>query len=240
MMSEVDVYAILDEVLNHQRERDSAPRKRVAGVFYPSEAMQCQRKIFMNVMRPEESAKETFPLGLFAMAKAVEGEMTSLLKIKYPLLVHDQVRVDVDTNGFTIHGYADVVLKNGDGKVVWVGEIKSTRGIEIKKKEGVASNHHRAQLHLYLNFLKCWDGAVVYVERGDLLKLVQFDEQLDLDFVDKILKHFESAHVYIKDDEVPPPMPVEQWECRYCAFQKSCTEDRKGKYKRTTKGWVKK
>jgi CRISPR/Cas system-associated exonuclease Cas4 (RecB family) len=218
----IDVFDTVEEVLKAQAEKNQhAPRQ--VGIFYPSEALQCPRKCYFSVMCPEEAAASDLPHGLFYMAKAVEAAIIGQVRLKHGLLVEEQKRLVLKiAPGVTLHGYLDFCLVNGKGKVKEIFEIKSTAMLKYMLKETEPKQHHKAQLMCYLHGFKAMEGAVVYVERGDLGKIKQFDVQYDEEFWDRIVEHFKAVAKAMKAEVPPPPKPIEKWECNYCAFRKLC------------------
>ena len=233
----IDVADTIEEVLQLKSKKEEH-KPRVPGVFHPSEAMQCMRRTYYNVISPELGKKEDFPLGLFHMAKSVEQSIIDLVRQKHGALVIEQKRIEAEiAPGVMLHGFLDFALTDKKGKIKHVFEIKSTRDISYTIKENAAKVHHRAQLQCYLHTFKCMTGSVVYVERGDLLKMKQFDETYDEDLWADIISSFSKLAIAMEKGVPPPPVPVEKWECRYCAYQVPCTEARREEgYERTTGG----
>jgi CRISPR-associated exonuclease Cas4 len=207
------------ERLNH--------RKREPGIFYPSESMQCQRKIYISVIHPERK-KDKMPFGLFHMAKYAEESIIKCLQSTPGYIVQEQVRLEKEiAPNVIIHGYEDFKLLNADGDTLGIYEIKSIGNISYIQKAEMAKLHHRSQLQCYLQTEKCDNGSIVYVERGDICKIKEFEDSLDDDLWDDIKTHFSELTEYMSEREMPPPMPVEEWECKYCEFKDKCKEDRK-------------
>ena len=112
--------------------------------------------------------------------------------------------------------------------------------IRYMEKENVAKPHHRAQLQCYLHGFKCMEGAVVYVERGDLLKMRQFDDCYDEELWQDIVDGFSSIMRSIEKGTPPQPVPVEAWECKYCDRSTDCTAARRDQGIVRTKDGLKK
>jgi|WetSurMetagenome_2_1015567.scaffolds.fasta_scaffold00223_19 CRISPR/Cas system-associated exonuclease Cas4 (RecB family) len=221
----MDIEKELNSVLTDKNLAEEENHTRGKGVFYASEAMQCPRKIYLNITNP---VGQSFPLGLFASAKACETIIYNLLKETHPNL-ETQTRIDVPFEGYTIHGYSDILLRDDDDSISWIGEIKSTANIKPKIKENKPTITHRAQLHCYLNYLDCAVGSVIYVERGDILKVKQFDEKPDPEFLEEILMNYNKISEALETGEAPEPVPVEKWECRYCIRHENCKLERANK-----------
>lgn len=220
----------IDEIINdeltflNERERLNH-RKREPGIFYPSESMQCQRKIYINVIQPERR-KDKMPLGLFHMAKYAEESIISCLR-KQGYDIEEQVRLDKEiAPNVVIHGYEDFKLVDGE-ITKSIHEIKSIGNISYIQKAERAKLHHRSQLQCYLQTEECDAGSIIYVERGDICKIKEFDDSLDDELWNSIKNHFSEVSQYMIDKEIPPPMPIEEWECKYCEFKDGCKEDRK-------------
>jgi CRISPR/Cas system-associated exonuclease Cas4 (RecB family) len=221
----IDVQGTMQEVLSKKNENhEHGPR--VPGIFYASEALQCHRKVYLKMVDPRPD--DDLPLGLFYMGKAVEEAIITHVRMKYGLNVEEQVRLDIEiAPGIRIHGYLDFCIKNDKGKIKEIFEIKSTSMIRYMEKEKCAKPHHRGQLQCYLSGFKCLEGAVLYVERGDLLKMKQFNDYFDEELWQEIVDGFVSIVRHIEKGTPPPPIPVEDWECKYCDRSKECTQERR-------------
>jgi len=221
----IDVQDTLQEVLSKNNENhEHGPR--VPGIYYASESLQCHRKVYFKIVDPQ--VDDDLPLGLFYMGKAVEEAIIHHIRMKYGLDVQEQVRLDIEiAPGIRIHGYLDFCIKDAKGKIKQIFEIKSTSMIRYMEKEKEAKPHHRGQLMCYLVGFKCLEGAVLYVERGDLLKMKQFNDCLDEDLWQEIVDGFVSVTRHIEKGVPPPPIPVEEWECKYCNRSKECTAERR-------------
>lgn len=224
----MNVFEVIDEDLSVKNKKDrDTHKKREPGIFYASESMQCQRKIYINVMHPERITEKP-PLGLFHMAKLAERSVIDCIKSNTDVILQEQVGLKNKVSpNVTIHGYIDFALLNDDGFVTHVYEIKSIGNISYIAKSPTAKLHHRSQLQCYLQTKNCDQGGVIYVERGDIGKVKQFDDTIDDELWNKIKAHFKETSEYMEDKQLPPPMPVESWECKYCEFNKECTIERK-------------
>lgn len=210
----------------NEKERENH-KKRKVGIFYPSEAMQCQKKIYIRVVEPERIT-DKMPFGLFVMAKYAEECIIKCMRNKFGTLVKEQFYLQKEiAPGVVIHGYEDFKLVNEEGDAVGVYEIKSVGHISYLQKAEEAKIHHRAQLQCYLQTENCDYGCVVYVERGDICKIKQFEDTLDDDLWENIKLHFSELREYMDTRTTPPPFPVEAWECQYCEFKKECSGERK-------------
>jgi len=218
---------ITDNLTSLNEKEKIKHKKRIPGIFYPSESMQCQRKIFISVMHPERK-KDIMPFGLFHMAKYAEESIIKCLQSTPGYIVQEQVRLEKEiAPNIVIHGYEDFKLLNEEGNTVGIYEIKSIGNISYIQKAEQAKLHHRSQLQCYLQTEKCDNGGIIYVERGDICKIKEFDDSLDDDLWNSIVNHFSELTEYMDEEEMPPPMPVEEWECKYCEFKDKCKEDRK-------------
>lgn len=228
-MVTIDVQAAVEEGLRAGRKERYF---REIGNFYPSEALVCHRKMVANILGTSEE-DDNAPLGLFKMAVAAEDALITTLR-EYARndekisSVDDQVRVLGTFMDVNIRGYADFVVRYADG-TKWVGEIKSTNNIGKMMNSNEPQVQHRAQLMLYLGILGIPSGAVVYVDRSDVSKIHQFDEDFDQDFFDDIIDHYQQAYDYIRvSKQVPPPEPSKYmpWECHFCSMRNTCIKER--------------
>jgi CRISPR/Cas system-associated exonuclease Cas4 (RecB family) len=222
------IFEIIEDELTSKNDRErESHKKREPGIFYASEAMQCQRKIYISVMHPERK-KEKMPLGLFHMAKLAERSIIDCINAKPGICVQEQIGLKKKiSHKSIIHGYIDFALLDDNGKVTDVFEIKSIGNISYIAKATEAKLHHRAQLQCYLQAKDCNSGGVIYVERGDIGKIKQFDDAKDKKLWDLIKDNFNELYDYMNDKSIPPPIPIESWECKYCEFNKGCEEERK-------------
>ena len=224
----VKIDDIITEDLTAINNKERANYKgRKVGVFYPSESMQCQRKIYIRVIEPER-IKDKMPFGLFVMAKHAEESIIKCMRNKFGDKLKEQFYLQKEISpGVVIHGYEDFKLLNEAGDTEGIYEIKSIGSILYLIKAKEAKLTYRAQLQCYLQTEQCDNGCIVYVERGDICKIKQFDETLDDDLWWNIRVHFTELRKYMDDKNLPPPIPVETSECKYCEFKKDCSEERK-------------
>jgi len=222
------IFEVIDDELTSKNDRErESHKKREPGIFYASEAMQCQRKIYISVIHPERK-REKMPLGLFHMAKLAEKSIIDCISAKPGICVQEQIGLKQKISPKSvIHGYIDFALLDDDGNITDVFEIKSIGNISYMSKATEAKLHHRAQLQCYLQAKNCNRGGVIYVERGDIGKIMQFDDMKDNKLWDNIKLHFNEISEYMDDKNIPPPIPVESWECKYCEFATECKEERK-------------
>ena len=204
-----------------KNKQEGKPRE--VGKYYPSEVFNCKRKIFYNWYYYDER-EEPLPLGLFSMGKAAEEALFKIVKEYYGDRIESQRGFKLDiTDRVRIQGYTDFVLLDENGRVKKVWEIKSVGVLYDKKKE--VSLPHRGQLTCYLKAMKCLDGAVVYIERGNIEKIKEFEVPFDFNFWERIVSYFKTLNMFIETNTLPPQQPEENWECNYCPFKKKCTED---------------
>ena len=228
---------VVDELTSLNERERVKHKNRTPGVFYPSESMQCQRKIYISVIHPERK-KEKMPLGLFHMAKFAEESVIKCVQSKPGLCVQEQVRLEREiAPDVIIHGYIDFELLDDDGYPTHVYEIKSIGNLSYMEKATEAKIHHRAQLQCYLQTVNCNKGGIIYVERGDIGKIKQFDDSKDEKLWTDIKKHFSELSEYMRDAQLPPPVPCADWECKYCEFADGCKEERKKKGIKSTTVW---
>jgi CRISPR/Cas system-associated exonuclease Cas4 (RecB family) len=218
---------IIDELTATNEKERAKHKKRSIGIFYPSEAMQCQRKLYIRVIEPER-IKDKMPFGLFVMAKYAEECIIKCVRNKFGDMIKEQFYLQKEiAPGVIIHGYEDFKVINEVGNTVGIYEIKSIGSISYLIKAKEAKLTYRAQLQCYLQVEQCDNGCIVYVERGDICKIKQFDETLDEELWWNIRVHFTELRKYMDDKTIPPPIPVEISECKYCEFKKSCSAERK-------------
>jgi CRISPR/Cas system-associated exonuclease Cas4 (RecB family) len=243
ILSEVENMFSVHDVIETALEAESKKhehRPRKPGVFFPTDSFKCPRQVYYSVISPELAAVDRLPLGLFHMAKKAEEGIIEMVRVTYGDALVEQQYIDMEVApGIQIHGYLDFAIKNAKGKISHVFEVKSTANISYTMKEEKAKIHHRGQLQVYLQCLKVLTGSVVYVERGDLLKMKQFEEEYDEELWTLILDKFKHINEAMERGEPPEPDPTEKWECRYCSYQKVCSEtrtDKQTKAKRQKRG----
>jgi len=229
----INVYDIVDSELSSANERENKKHsKRQPGIFYASEAMQCPRKIYISVMHPN-MRKEKMPLGLFYMGKSAEEAIIKCVRSSPGICVQEQIGIKHTISPkVTIHGYADFGLLDDNGNYKEFHEIKSVGFLSYIEKEESAKVHHRAQLQCYLQNKKCNNGSIIYVERSDICKIKQFPDTLDYGLWKDIVNTFTEISDYMEDEKMPPPIPIADWECKYCEFANDCKEERKWLTKR--------
>ena len=224
----MNISQIIDDQLTILNESEKRKHKsREPGIFYASEAMQCPRKIYISIMHPDKISKK-MPLGLFKMAKHAEESIISCLRSTPGIILEEQIGLKYNVSPkVMIHGYIDFALLNDNGKITEIYEIKSIGNISYISKSDTAKLHHRSQLQCYLQNKQCDKGGIIYAERGDILKIKQFNDTLDSELWKRIKEHFTLLSDTMDDKKIPLPIPIESWECRYCEFNDDCKVERK-------------
>jgi CRISPR/Cas system-associated exonuclease Cas4 (RecB family) len=231
----IDVQATVIEMLESESMKHEH-KERKPGVFYPSEAMQCPRKIYNNVMDPAKGDEVSdMPLGLFHMGKYAETAIIKYIRDKYGEQLVEQERIDCEVApGVIIHGYLDFALKDLKSKkkikegefpkLKHIFEVKSAseRSFSYSAKAEEAKIGHRAQLMCYLATKKVMEGSVIYVRRDDIGIIKQFDVQFDETLWEQIVENFKIVSVAQEKGCPPPPVPIEKWECGYCSYKNRC------------------
>ena len=146
-------------------------------------------------------------------------------------------------------GETDPVICDYEGVPVLPTEIKS-KSEEAFTYLSSASTRHQAQVHAYVQGLndrldalrgdrQLSEFAVIYIAR-ESLDVKVFHHEFDRDFWESIVEWARTHTAYrerseestaaLDDDSsveregsvLPPAYPLEDWECKYCAFAKRC------------------
>lgn len=199
-------------------------RPRKLGVFYPTEANTCKRRLFYKLIgtAPDDEASG-LPYGLFKMGCAAEDAVVDgLIEALKPrgIEVDSQRRAFYNDGCVEIHGYADFVLTYPDGHE-FVGEIKSTVS-KYKMSMKIPDFGYQGQLQCYLNIFEIEDGCILYVNRGDILINNQVNQKRDPGMFERIMCDFGEVLDAVIDDEPPASYEKFEDECKYCDYKATC------------------
>ena len=163
----------------------------------------------------------------------------------------DYHEVAVESEELNIYGHADLVLdfsrldaskfdsikrkfklENLPTGII-VGDMKTIKDERFKELKETPSLAYKVQLCVYTNILDCDFGLLIYENKNDSdIKTYRIDKSVDGDWKqikEQMIKLNSMAEIV--DDKgnkkhyLPPPRPYnkESYECRYCDFNKVCT-----------------
>ena len=117
-------------------------------------------------------------------------------------------------------GFIDAIVETNEGLVIY--EFKSVNVFKFQKNT-LDLGHAMQAYTYYLMYDKepIVDVKVLYISK-DNLDMQEFNvkEIKDIDYITK--KDWETLINYWEKHELPPPVPVENWECEYCVFKEVC------------------
>lgn len=239
----------IEEIVRRFVSQESQWHKKEDHVYHASSVWQCFRKAFYEWKGiPEERPP---PKGLFEMGRRVEAIVFDALKLHYGerfVINNIPVRLEIFNpcenraehlplaNGycaicgqFIIIGETDPVIMNWNMKYKTLLEIKSS----YKGKDAKPGPHQMRQAVFYAGVLGIDDVRIVMPSRNDVLDISV--HHLSASEIGPLFKdvqeYFTVLDRYLRNDKLPPAIPLQPNECGYCPFLQKC---------RTDGGWVKK
>lgn len=207
-----------DEVLDTYLEdrfgdRDDDFYNPKVGEYHASATGQCLRKIYMKYTVPEKIPEDKSGWPHFLLGNTLEDIYFDALKNYYgQRRVKNDVKIEIDCDGFTIKGETDPVLFTANAEPDTVFEVKTTTN--IKNNKNTPSKHHVYQLQVYLHALKA-SGKIVYIQKNSLDTVVHnvaYDPEVFNDGVRRISE----LHRCLKDGSEPLAEPFQDWQCKFC------------------------
>ena len=192
------------------KERKPWPR----AYFYVSEVGECPRKLFYLLKGFPRAPPEARIVRCWDNGKDTHKRLLTSLKTLG--LVQD-TEVSTPQNGL-FRGRADAVLQIEGRR--YILEIKSASPYLFQKASPDPS--HLNQLQLYLHFLNCDQGILLYENKADQ-KLKEFVVHRDEALIRSLIEKFQYLKEQIDKGEVPAvPQNIEPWRCRFCPFKEVC------------------
>ncbi len=209
-----------DELIDKYIKKEHKPKG--IGRYYPSEAGQCQRKVWYSYKYPSEidpSLRKIFEMGniihdfVVQVLKSEKTPQVELLKSEFPF--KEQIE------DFMISGRIDNLIKVKLNNKIFLVEVKSTGSIKFIKEP---PPHNTQQLQLYMHFIGIHNGLLVYIDKTNL-KTKVFNIEYNKNDALKIIERFKILHSLLKNNILPKPeakINGTEWMCRYCEYENRC------------------
>ena len=117
-------------------------------------------------------------------------------------------------NGFELHGRADAVKYDDEGRAIEVIELKTSNGM---KKAALES--HVLQLQTYLQILNAKQGYIIYIDRASG-RVKVFRVRPDKRALREVIQRAKQLHEALTSYSPPPPKRG-PW-CGLCPHKWSC------------------
>jgi len=125
-----------------------------------------------------------------------------------------EVKVRLHLGGFELHGRADAVRYDGNGKALEVIELKTSNGL----KEA-ALEFHVLQLQTYMTILRAKHGYIVYIDRASG-RVKVFKVRADKRALRTVIERAKALHDALVNHRAPP-VTHGPW-CGLCPHKWSC------------------
>lgn len=201
--------------------------------YSPSRLLRCPRKTsYQELNAPREQAESTGILWFGTRFEEdvalpfLQDAVTSPETYACNSLWVD-FEVETETENLHIKGETDPVIVTADGAPILVTEIKTKSSVEHLSGP---DQHHKAQVHAYMYGLtedydrQVTDSVIIYGSR-ETLDLEMFHVEFDPVFWRQTTLDWAESHsTYRLRNDLPPPSPVFDWECNFCAYKNRCGE----------------
>lgn len=239
-LSLVDAVDAAIEVHIHQDDGESERHKSRVGVYHASSTPKCIRKRWYNAKNVKVQEHQKFPVGIGHRGDLTEEEVENALDEElYDVLTEElknqlgdeitigneyPVSVEVDDwpaiGSFHLTGSTDPYVLNSDGELVDIVEVKSAQSVPDEPKW-----KHVVQLNTYLSVLGLKTGTLLYVNPLDWEDRRTFEIEQDGQLWEYTKLLNVVFHLYRRDDELPPALPIQENECQYCPYRLHCIRD---------------
>jgi CRISPR-associated exonuclease Cas4 len=216
-------------ILKKYLKGDSYESKRRPHVYRAGDVWACHRQLFYKRrgVTPEREA----PYGIFEAGKSVEESFTRAMRGWFgDDVVAGQfwiktVIIGFDGQEIIIRGKPDVVLLSYNLEPHTLYEVKSKSSVKDFTDMAI---HQRYQGGIYEHELKKKGLKfyyLVYISRNNPDEHAQFDAALTDEDWNRIEDYFRVMDEYDTKDQLPPAIPMEDWQCDYCDFKQRCKAD---------------
>jgi hypothetical protein len=217
MIMEIGIQNLInEEVKKDKREKD------VITSWRASRLGSCLRGMYYERlgMKPDTEFDDR-KLRVFHCGKLFEEWVVGLIKKQEQYKVETQVRIE--DKEINVSGYADLILEDKTGKMVY--EIKSKNSQGFKYLEATSGQEqHRKQLWIYLYCLKIEKGNLLYLSKDDL-RIAEYpvflnDEELsketlgEIELLNKAWKN--------KTPEILPLPEKGSFQDKFCNYHSHC------------------
>lgn len=237
--------AVRDYVEGPEDDSESDRHRYRRGVVHASEKG-CIRKRWYGTRDIVERESDSFPAGIGHRGNLVEDEVEEALSLRLAenliddmsddaleslgeLTVHNEMalykKIELGDIEFYITGNTDPYVRDRDGNVVEIIEVKSVGTGRIPSEPKPS---HVWQLNVYLSIIGLDSGTITYVDSSnwDHVKTFRVEQSPELWAV--TLTQHTIFNQYVRDDELPPPLPMFEDECRWCQYRGLCVRDDPG------------
>jgi len=206
---------INNHILELNEKRRSEHKLPADNYFYASAALGCMRAEYFKRKFPKEFGIETLKIFFLGdllhelFQKCIPGE--------------DEVEAMINDDGIIVSGRVDKIDSFGD-----ILEFKTTSN--VKYNEEKPSEHHIAQLNLYLHEKKKSEGYIIYIDKRNL-KTKKHTIQYSPELYKKTIDHFREISKYLIANEVPPfseGYSFDKFPCTYCQYKEECLKQKLG------------
>jgi len=210
-------------------------RKRVIGIYYPSEMGFCLRRTYFLYKKPKPIPLKT--LLLFESGRVVHEWLANLFmkydeielgkigdffmeKIKIDVRSEGKLAFKVDEGVWLIGRFDDLLLvKLGDYQDLFLIEVKSVRDISMIREP---KESHRMQINFYMKLLGIEEGYIMYVDRKTYEYKI-FKVEFSKELWEKLIERVKKLHECLVNDELPEPEGRKTfWMCKYCDYIDEC------------------
>jgi len=208
---ELNIISLIYEFLKEEREK----HVREDGVLWVTDLVSCRLKEKYSREYPEIDLSTLFKPPLIQGTLVHRGLETFLKEH----LSSDEVKVDVEVEGFKEIDLSKLTMKSDLSKVIIKGRIdvivstkESKIGIEIKTARadlGIPHPHHIDQVRIY-NWLFNLDKSILIYITPD--RLAQYE----------VCERFSESEIAKR--VVDDASPRYEWECQYCPFSVLCSK----------------
>jgi len=201
-------------------KKDDSFWDREVGTYHASDFGKCLRKIYYEHELGKRESENSYPH--FHLGNKIEDVVEYSLKNHYGQdLIKNNFRIELNFGDFRVVGQTDPVLVGVNGEIKKLFEIKSTKFLKFREKDGPAE-HHVMQIHPYMAGLGLDTCTIVYVQKNDL-KVLSYDVCFDKEKFARGKNRISVLHKGLTGGSPPKPESFcPDWECDYCKYSNEC------------------
>jgi len=210
----------IQEIINEEIKKDHKDKEIVS--WHASRLGSCLRGMYLERLgeKPEEEFDDR-KLRVFHCGKLFEDWVVGLVKKQEIYKVETQVRIE--NKEINVSGYADMVVSNKEGAIVYEVKSKHSQGFKYLYPTN-GQEQHRKQLWAYLYCLNIEKGNLLYLSKDDL-RVAEFPVFLeDKELRDSVLKDLELLNKAWKDkNPLLLPLPKkDSFQEKFCRYHSKC------------------
>jgi hypothetical protein len=217
--------ALFEQGIIRREETREAPAKN--GRWRASDAGKCEIQQMLKLVGAEQDPLDYLTKLKFQICSTLEhfvrDTYTVALEGQNVTVYGDDLNIFAD-NELNISGHADIVLRDDDGSIQKLIEVKALHLFFFKKfaKEPIENAYFYGQVQTYMHMANLDEAEILIVERNTP-EVHIYPVEFDTDHWLWLRAMYERLNAYYEVGMLPSPMEIEgEMACKFCPFGSRC------------------